>query len=366
VIKENEGTVEDRSLHSLSSIRIAVQKDQMAAVLNRPRSPRISLPNDRKLNFAELTILSFGAGQDSTAILHMYLNDAKFRQLYAPKRTIVIVSATLNEHPATNEHIARMAELCKERGVEYIYLTPDMGFHPGAWKGGLVGQWQKHNTIGSVAYPKTCSHSLKITPIWNYVEHVIERDYGYRAGYKRGLRAFTEQFGNINCLIGISKGEESRIAKSVLQPMLPMFSGVEEKVDKTPKWLIECVNRLYPLIDLQMDRSDCIRYIADSNEYVPPPSNCVFCPYKSHREVWATKRKYPALFEFWLSLEAAKKAAWEGRLDKEGRLIPNYGVKGKTSLAEYADEAERRYGHLSLQELEDYIFTHGHCNATKF
>lgn len=53
----------------------------------------------------------------------------------------------------------------------------------------------------------------------------------------------------------------------------------------------------YPLLDLGLDRNDCIRIIADAGLPIPPKSSCFFCPF--HRPtMWAEMRRdQPALFE---------------------------------------------------------------------
>ena len=59
----------------------------------------------------------------------------------------------------------------------------------------------------------------------------------------------------------------------------------------------------YPLIDLGMNRSDCMSVIADAGLPVPPKSSCFFCPF--HRpQAWAEMRRdEPELFEKSAQLE---------------------------------------------------------------
>lgn len=51
-----------------------------------------------------LTILSFGAGQDSTALLYKIILDKDFRNEYAPNDLVVIMADTKNEHDKTIAH----------------------------------------------------------------------------------------------------------------------------------------------------------------------------------------------------------------------------------------------------------------------
>lgn len=325
---------------------------------------------DTRTNGPEVTILSYGAGQDSTALLHLYINDASFRAKYAPNRFIVVMSGTGAEHPDTDAYVETVKVLCADSGIEFHHIAPSDGYHTGGWTRGLIGQWEKNSTIGSASYPASCSSALKIEPIWKFVEKWIETNYGYAARRKRGISEFVRDFGKIRCILGIAKGEEKRAGGS----KQTKFDFVEEK--STEKvWFRDCVDRSYPLIDLGLDRAGCQALIqsygsqASSPSFgtkVPSPSNCWACPYKSRQEVLWTARFLPIHFEKWLSLEDTKRTKWEGATKDDGTLIPNHGVKGKTTLREYYAEAVARYGHWTDEQLETYRQSHGHCNNSKF
>jgi hypothetical protein len=56
-------------------------------------------------------------------------------------------------------------------------------------------------------------------------------------------------------------------------------------------------NRVYPLLDLGLHRSDCRRVIADAGLPVPPKSSCWFCPFHD-LETWRRlRRDTPELFD---------------------------------------------------------------------
>jgi hypothetical protein len=312
----------------------------------------------------ELVLLSWGGGQDSSALLELYIKDQSFRKRFAPGRFLVVMAATGDEHPETNAHVQNTIVRCKELGVEFVHITGDMGFHTGDWAQGLHGQWRAHNTIGSASYPASCSASLKIEPIYKYLEYWIEREYGFKAGRKKGLRQFVEKFGKIRVLIGIAKGEEKRVAKAA-KPLT--FDFIEPVKDSTPKWMTYCIDRVYPLIELGLDRAGCQAYLRSQDAHVPPPSNCIKCAYKSKQEVLWTKRFLPVEFAEWVELETNKRAHWAGRVDsKTGLPVPNHGVKGLKTLVEFLAEAEAEYGHMTDAELDEYRFSHGHCVSSKY
>jgi hypothetical protein len=84
----------------------------------------------------------------------------------------------------------------------------------------------------------------------------------------------------------------------------------------------------YPLLNLRMNRRDCMRIIADAGLPVPSKSSCWFCPFHRRDEWTKMKREQPELF--------GKAVALENMLN-ERRF-----AKGK----------DRVYLHASLQPLE--------------
>jgi 3'-phosphoadenosine 5'-phosphosulfate sulfotransferase (PAPS reductase)/FAD synthetase len=305
----------------------------------------------------ELTVLSYGGGQDSTAILLMLLFDDKIRNLYAPNNLLVIMSDTGNEYPMTYEHVGLVAELCEEHGVEFAFLTKELGYHTDSWPD-LVGMSLRNpKSIMSVAYPKTCTVNLKINPVYKFVEDYIEDEYGYKVSRKRGVEKFAAEYGRIWVLLGIAKGEETRLTTT-------------EKREKEALWKQRSLDYLYPLIYLGMDRFDCQEYIRDVGVLpVPPPSNCMMCPYQQEREWLYLARYFPEDFQVAVEIEARK-------LEEHRRMgVPDAQNKGITAkmlhgramtLPEYIELAEKKFGHMTREELEEYRFSHGHCVESSY
>lgn len=292
----------------------------------------------------ELTILSFGGGQDSTALLYKYAFDPEFRRRYAPKDFLVVMAATLDEHPETNSHVEAVKQFCVEQAIEFVHITPDMGYHGGKWQG--YRQFlNATSTCGSKAFRKTCTDNLKIKPIYRFLENWIGASYGVEVGRKQGFYNFAERYGKVRMLIGIAKGEESRCGEAL------------------EKWQRETVERVYPLIDLGMDRQACQDYIASCNKPVPPPSNCMLCPFMSEIELLWLFLNYTADFNAWVILEQNK----IDRFRREG--LPddkNLGVWGRKLLPQKLAEAQARYGHMSHAQINEYKMSHGHCVKSKY
>jgi len=307
---------------------------------------------------SRLTVLSMGLGQDSTALLELYLADSAFRTKYAPNDFLVINSDTGDEFPETYEHRERLKSRCRAANVEFCVITPDLGFHSPKWKT-LRDYYREHRCIGSKAFPKSCTHRLKLDPIYAFLEQWLSDRYGVQCGRKRGLREFAATYGKINMLLGIAKGEEKRVA---------------DPSKNSKKWFRESIQPIYPLIDLEMDRHACQRYIASQKQIVPPPSNCMCCPFLSLEELEFQRRFYPVQLADWVDLEAAK---LDKHREKEKTMVTlpsgktkivnkNYGVFGTKPLTIMIQEAANKFSEWPDERIQEHRFSHGHCVATAY
>ena len=292
----------------------------------------------------ELTILSFGAGQDSTTLLYKYIYDSEFRQRYAPGRFLVICSDTGDEHPETYKHIEQIKQLCVRHKVEFVHLTPDMGYHRGNWQS-LRGFYRAKTTCGSKAYPKTCTDNLKLQPIYRYVEDWLGRVYGIATGRKRGFIEFAQRHGKIKMLLGIARGEEGRVADP---------AKIKER------WRQQSITAVYPLIDLGLDRQGCQDYISSVGHSVPPPSNCILCPFMSEIELVWLYRFQRRDYKDWVKIERRKMEKHKALGDK------NFVVWGRRTLPHVLAKALERFDYLTDEQLQDYKMSHGHCVKSKY
>jgi 3'-phosphoadenosine 5'-phosphosulfate sulfotransferase (PAPS reductase)/FAD synthetase len=292
----------------------------------------------------QLTVLSFGGGQDSTAILLKIIHDKNFRSKYAPGDLIVIMADTKNEHPETYEHVARCIELCKIADIPFFFLKDGKYTSP-CWSDGLIAFYEQKKAVGSKAFPKTCTDKLKITPIYNFLEEYVHTTYQTdKVGRKMAIKEFAEKYGKINVIIGIAAGEEKRMAPNGEGPSV---------------WMNTCITKHYPLVEIGWDRQACQDYIAQYME-VPPPSNCILCPFMSLQELLYLYRHFPQWYNKWVDLEQAK---IQNNLHVGDK---NLGVWGKKLLPEVLEEAIKKFGHMTTEELREYKMSHGHCVASKY
>lgn len=306
-------------------------------------------------NNTALTVLSFGAGQDSWALAVAYAQDPAFRERYCRGRLLILMSDTGSEHDDTYAFVDYAAAFFREHGMEFHFIRPDMGYHTGAWRGGLEGMYESLQAIGSRAFPlSSCTSMLKIRPLYAFLDNWIGRNYGIAGTRKTPIKTFAKTYGKIDVLIGFSKGEESRAGIATDLQTAFTFAAQERSTD--PPWMRDSIRKRYPLIEMGMTRADCQEYVRVRGLPVPGPSNCTFCHWKSDADCAWTRLKYPAAFARWVRLEERKLAAWsdpEFRRSRQRVFTPdedfvNQPVSGRFHgdgrpilLSERADAAER-------------------------
>lgn len=265
-----------------------------------------------------------------------------FRAMYAPGELIVIFSDTMDEHPQTYEHIEEIKAFCAEHGIRFYHIRPEQGFH--GWEG-LREFYRRTNTVGSKCFMKTCTDNLKLKPIYSFLEHHVGQEFNLPVGKKQGLVQFAKKYGKISVLVGIAKGEESRVA---------------DPSKEKNRWKRESIITRYPLIELGMDRGNCQGYIRAVGKKVPMPSNCVFCPFLSEIElIWLFRNMKPD-YHIWVEIERNKLERFKEKGEK------NYGVFGRKTLPEVLETALAKYGHYTDEQLWEHKMSHGHCVASKY
>lgn len=297
----------------------------------------------------ELTVFSFGGGQDSFAILYRLVYDPLFRLKYAPGKLLVVMSDTGDEHDGTYFAVAYAKSFCKKHNIEFHFITPDMGYHSRTWRT-LDEQYERNNTIGSVAFQQTCTDNLKIKVVDRFVEAWIKEKYGFTGKNKKAYWKFAGKYGKIRLIIGFAADEDHRTKDGI-------------HVDDDPVWKQATVERCYPLYDLGMNRAACQLYIRSIGEYLPPPSNCKKCFWMTLPELlWLYRFERPTFWR-WVRQERNKLNTWRAKGTPESK---NMGVFGKTTIIRTLRAAIEKHGHWSDDQLHEYKMSHGHCVKSKF
>lgn len=318
-----------------------------------------------------LTVLSFGGGQDSTAILLKLIYNKTFRKKYAPDHLIVVMSDTGNEHPYTYKHVEIMRRLCEKNSIPFFFLTSDQGYHAPSWPNLIDPQIRpkssKHKATLVQLGMKSCTDKLKIVPIYKFLDEYVNEqyEYGYKVQEVRGCRKkallrYFEEHGHLRVLIGYAKGEEGRAERAM---------KLQEKQRKNTRGWQHIIDRQFPLIDIAMNREACVKYIEKNVPYEVMPSNCMLCPYQSLAELLWLARYDPTMFGLWATMEAKKIARYkhlEGTTTPTGKPFKNFGVYSSVKLLpQRLEDAQEKYGHLSKEELHRHKKFHG-CQTNNF
>jgi len=203
------------------------------------------------------TIVSYGGGTNSCAVL-IGLRDRGI----VPDA--ILFSDTGGELPETYAHIEYMRGWCLANGFPGITTVR---VHQPSKCGSLEAYALKTKCLPSVAYGfKSCSVIFKVEPMNKWVKD------NYKIEYKAA---------EIIRVIGIDAGESHR-AKYV-----DYLWGKE----------------IYPLIEWDWDRDDCIAAIDKEGIPRPGKSSCFFCPNSKTSEIKRLAERHPDLYARAIAME---------------------------------------------------------------
>jgi hypothetical protein len=301
----------------------------------------------------QLTMFSFGGGQDSWCILYKLIYDNDFRQKYAPNDLVIAMSDTGNEFPYTYKYLREAMAIAKEKGIHFQFITSDQGYHTEGWPNLKYNLKKNDNILSATMQRQPCTVNLKINVVDKYMHHYMMQKYfsDISVKNKNGWKLYKEKFKtNARVLIGFAKDEEARVVKSHR-----MHQAKDENGKPIlPRWKIDNIQYCYPLLEEGWDRAAAQEIILNYREDLPPPSNCMICFYQSDQEILWLERNYPKEFYEWVELEAKK-------LEKFKHKEKNYGVYGTINLIQKLNMAKLKYGHWTNEQLWEYKMSHGHC-----
>lgn len=257
-------------------------------------------PDDR---VAQVRSVSYGGGVQSTGLLALAAQGRIDFNLF-----IFANVGDDSEHPDTLRYVREVAApFAAAHGIELVELQ---------------------------RIPVRGAHKDKVETLWGRLTRPESRSLPIPVRMSNGApgtRACTSDFK-----VRVIGRELRRRGASVEQPAVVALGISVDEIERAKPGIdprAPYQDRVYPLLDLGLRRSDCQRIIADAGLPVPGRSACWFCPLHD-RETWrALKRNHPDLFA---------KACWlEGHLNDRRRDLgkdPVWLTRHARPLADVIDD----------------------------
>jgi len=201
----------------------------------------------------DINIISFGAGQNSTAMIILMKNQ-NF------PITEIIYAETGNEMPETYVFLEHFKLWCKNNNLKFTEVKSHLG---------TLKDFYYMNKIIPYRMFRSCTHKFKIIPIDKYIQNT----YGKKT--------------KINMYMGISYEEQHRMDKIRGRKPITYF---------------------FPLVKQKIDREKCVEIIKAEGLPVPVKSGCYFCPFQTKKSWRKLYESHPELFKLSVDFEKNGKA----------------------------------------------------------
>ncbi len=248
------------------------------------------------------TILSFGMGVESSALLLSWLERPESRDFDLERDLIVITAQTGGEHPDTKWLCERhLLPRMRARRMRYVQVAraghleadgivvlsdtrePFEVHIQGAYT--LAEELRSAGTVPQFSGNRICSTKFKGWVIETWLSQELSgQPYRHALGYNvdersriaRSERAFAERVtAPVRMAFGFNCDEESRIVRAA-------------KYDTALR------KGFYPLFEWKWSRDRCLQYLKDLTGVTWPKSCCSYCPFQALREdTVARMRRFP-------------------------------------------------------------------------
>jgi len=139
----------------------------------------------------------------------------------------------------------------------------------------------------------------------------------------------------IRRLLGLKKGEKRKAGTQV-----ELLMGIsKDEIVRMRKNQLNYINNVYPLVDKNMTRKDCIEWMEDNFYPTPPRSACTFCPYHSNKE--------------WLDIKNGDPEEWKEVVAMDRAIRNQERFKEKNKDQEVIDEI---FLHRSCKPIDEVDF----------
>lgn len=291
----------------------------------------------------EIEVLSLGAGVQSTTMLLMAC-----RGEITPKPDLVIFADVGWEPKPVYRHLEWLKKYVRKYGIEIVVATG------GNIRNDILSAVEDSSRFASLPF-----FTLSDVPIYegnyqeieededqfcmfeeNEFEKVDRKIIGYQKQKGMVRRQCTNEYKiavirkTVREFLGYEKGQR-------VKELVHMWKGIStdeiQRMDMSrDKW----IEFRYPLIDADMSRAGCEKWLIDNGYYVPPKSSCIGCPF--HNDA------------MWLDMKLNDPESWADavEIDKVIKKLPRF--KGEAYL------------HRSCKPLDQVNFNENQMDIDQF
>lgn len=238
--------------------------------------PQLSRP----LEGGRLVVLSHGAGVQTVTLCFMAA-----RGDIGPMPDVAVFADTGGESRRVYEYLAWMRPqlpfpvvIVRRPGAALAPLAIDVASGDRPRKGAPLPPWYVTTPAGEGMLPKHCSAEFK--------RDVVVREIRRMLGGGR----ITAKAPLVELWLGMTTDELFRV-------------GTNRK---------GYIHNRHPLVELNMTRQDCIRWLQARQYPVPPKSACVFCPYRKNSQWRVLRDESPDDFAEAVRVDRAIRAGYPG------------------------------------------------------
>lgn len=260
----------------------------------------------------DITVLSFGAGVQSTTLLMLVINkDPRLIKAIGGEEhlpTEVMFADPGAETDETYAHVERMSALCEQSGLNFWTVNNGSLTDAIIAGRGHIPAFIKKTNGGEGVLFRSCTEKFKIRPIYKKLRAIM------------GYEPRTRIKHTANVWLGISLDEVQRMK------------------DNHKKW----ATNIYPLIEMRWDRLNCINYLESLGSMHVGKSACVYCPYHSNR--------------FWLDIKLNDPKSWSEACRIDDYLRADGSVNDKLDGVAYLHRSCKPLSEADLGENQLNLF----------
>jgi len=170
------------------------------------------------------------------------------------------------------------------------------------------------NSDGSRGHgQRQCTQDYKIGPILSHVRKmVLPQITPWRRKHKSAVKQMSTWRKDVRAWKKVVKEAKAKKYPPPPAPMKPLDAWLELQADPlVVQWIgistdeasrmkeshVDYVKNIWPLIDANISRQDCLNWMKEKGFPKPPRSACVFCPYHSDHEWLRLQTEEPEEFK---------------------------------------------------------------------